>query len=533
MSATPYRIALISMPFARLSMPSLALTQMEAVLKKRFGATVEVSVHYLNLDFSEYLGDRDLYEHCLSGDALLSGIGDWFFRSAAFPDVEDNAEEYYRRFYHARDEETQTLKHRLEEKRSGLNAFLDSLIDRYSLGGVDLVGFTTLFSQTVASFAMAQRIKMKAPEVLTVIGGAACEAEMGLEISEHVPQVDVVFSGPGLKNFPTFIGYLMEGEGKAWEPIQGVFTHDHRAYWREKNDNTGLLLLGEDSDINDLIPLDYSGFLDQLDARFPGGEVAPVLLFETSRGCWWAERSVCSFCGLNGLQMKHRALSPENAIKHLESLYQYVPRCRIFMCVDTILPKRYVRDVFASLSPPPEMTMYYELKVDISERQLGILVNAGVRAFQPGIESLSTDTLKLMQKGTTAFRNLMFLKSCSPHPVHLDWNLLIFSPGESESVYATTLALMPSLYHLAPPNGTFPISFARFSRYCDDPASFGLELKPQDYYGLTYPFDEASIENLAYHFIDSKADTACVDSWLQRMNAAYQPRNAASAFATM
>ena len=59
----------------------------------------------------------------------------------------------------------------------------------------------------------------------------------------------------------------------------------------------------------------------------------------------------------------------------------------------------------------------------------------------------------------------------------------------------------------------------RFSRYFEDPGAYDLTLTPQDFYGLTYPFDEKSVANLAYHFLDSGADTAHIDAWLDRLNA--------------
>lgn len=521
MSSSPYRIALINMPFGQLSMPSIALTQLSAVLKKELGAEIEVSTHYLNLDFAAYFGDLSLYNHTHSATALLTGIGEWFFRGSAFPDAVDNADTYYDRFYFSDDTATRAIRNRFEEKRLGLDAFLDQLIDQYSLHDVDLVGFTTLFTQTVASCAMARRIKIRNSDVVTVIGGAACDAVMGMEIANHVVSIDAVFSGPALESFPRFVGHLVRGDPAACEDIDGVFTRGNRDRWPgSRSGKTPIGLLGGDSDINDLIPLDYEPFLEELSQAFPEEEVSPVLLFETSRGCWWAEKAVCSFCGLNGLQMKHRALRPEKAITHLESLYPYVPRSRVFMGVDTVLPKGYTQDVFPKLSPPDEMVMFYELKADVTKEEIAILVKAGVRAFQPGIESLSTATLKRMRKGTSSFRNILFLKHCSIHPVRIDWNLLVFSPGEEEAVYEKTLQDIPRLVHLAPPTGAYPISFARFSRYFEDPESHGLDLKPQEFYGFIYPFDAPSITNLAYHFVDDNADVAHMDAWLNRLNAA-------------
>ncbi len=518
MSSLPYRIALINMPFARLTMPSIALTQLFAVLKAQFGAQVEVSIHYLNLDFAEFFSDTALYEHALSATALMTGIGEWFFRRSAFPDVDDNADEYFARYYYSQDEAIQALWRGLNEKRDGVDAFLDSLIDRYALSDVDLVGFTTLFSQSVASIAMARRIKEHAPDVLTVIGGAPCDAGMGMALSEHVPQFDAVFSGPALESFPQFVDHLIDGDRSACDEINGVFTQSNRDRWPGRGGESEIGIVGDVSDINDLIPLDYDSFLDDLGGAFPDGRMAPALLFETSRGCWWAEKKACTFCGLDGLQKRHRALSPENAIAHIESLYRYSSRCRIFMGVDTSLPKGYTHDVFPHLSPPEEMNLFYELRPDVTKEEIQVLVDARVRAFQPGIESLSTSSLKLMHKGISAFQNIVFLKSCSAHPLRLDWNLLVFSPGEGEAVYEKALNDMPLITHLNPPSGAYPVGFVRFSEYFEKPEVYSLDLKPKDFYGLTYPFDEQSVTNLAYHFDDCNRDPHRMNAWLDRLN---------------
>jgi ribosomal peptide maturation radical SAM protein 1 len=339
-----------------------------------------------------------------------------------------------------------------------------------------------------------------------------------------VPQIDYIFSGPSLITFPKFVGYCMAGDRAACDELNGVFSKTNRARWPEGDEAVTdvepppLKLLGDDQDINRNIPLDYTGFLDDMERTLPPEGRRPVLLFETSRGCWWAEKAVCSFCGLNGLQMKHRHMHPDQALKHIQSLFPYVPRCPNYMAVDTILPKGYTRDVFPQLNPPQDMKMFYELKVDISDEEIKTLSESGVVAFQPGIESLNTGTLKLMRKGTSAFRNILFLKNCGKYPVSLDWNLLIYSPGEPESTFEKYQADLPLLMHLAPPSGVYPISFARFSRYFDDPETFNLDLAPQDFYGMTYPFADTAVFNVAYHFVDRNADTERINFWLDQLN---------------
>jgi magnesium-protoporphyrin IX monomethyl ester (oxidative) cyclase len=64
----------------------------------------------------------------------------------------------------------------------------------------------------------------------------------------------------------------------------------------------------------------------------------------------------------------------------------------------------------------------------------------------------------------------------------------------------------------------YPIGFVRFSRYFEDPDAFGLKLRPQDFYRLTFPFEDEAVANLAYHFVDEHADTENMDRWLDTLN---------------
>ena len=88
-----------------------------------------------------------------------------------------------------------------------------------------------------------------------------------------------------------------------------------------------------------------------------------------------------------------------------QSMLAYYPRGRRFNCVDNIMPKEYVKGVFPHLEPPPGVSIFYEVKADLSEDDLQTLSKGGVRIVQPGVESLATSTLKLMKKGTSSFQN--------------------------------------------------------------------------------------------------------------------------------
>jgi magnesium-protoporphyrin IX monomethyl ester (oxidative) cyclase len=522
-------IALVNMPFAALQRPSIALTLLKGVLDRRFAGRVNTSIRYVNQDFGRDYG-VDRYQHVVTSiDAHNGGFGDWFFRQEAFPDTEDNSAEYFSRYYVQRTPEQELMRQFVALERPRLGAYLDTLIDRHALDHADIVGFTSMFAQNVASFAMARRIKARNPRCAIVVGGANCEASMGREIATHVDAVDFAFSGPALESFPEFVRLTLDGDLDGRHRLGGVFSKHNRVRpvagaVGGANDAEDALpevaLVGTELGIDTEVPLDYQGFLTTLDQNFPGGGIEPALLFETSRGCWWGERAHCTFCGLNSDSMGYRSMSPERALALIRSMFAYAPRVRRLECVDNIMPRSYLKDVFPHLEAPDGLTIFYEVKADLTEADLAVLSKAGVRSLQPGIEALATSTLKLMKKGTSGLGNVRFLKHCLKHDVYPEWNLLVGFPGEDEQVYAAYERDLPLLAHLPPPSGVYPVRFDRFSPYFTRAAEFGLDLHPYDFYGLVYPMPAASLDNLAYYFIDQNfgADYATRTArWIGRL----------------
>jgi ribosomal peptide maturation radical SAM protein 1 len=491
-----YRITLINMPFANLSLPSIALTQLKAVVESRFREQVSINLLYLNHDFANYLG-LDLYDLIVnSKESHNAGLGDWFFRQTAFPNLPDNAGVYLSRYFPLRTAQMNQLKTLVMEKRRGLNTFLEGLIRKYNLDQVELAGFTSMFMQNVASFSLARKIKDKNKDITTIMGGANCESPMGQVIVRYVDAIDYVFSGPGLKSFPEFVEHQLAHEVWKCGSIKGVFTKKNYMF------HSGPEAIGEELSIDVPIDLDYAPFISTLSKNFPQRQLDPVLLFETSRGCWWGERAHCTFCGLNGTSMGYRAMNPELALKQFDSLFTYAPKVSRLEAVDNILPREYLREVLPFMQTPENVEIFYEVKADLTESDVQVLAKARVKHIQPGIESLATSTLKLMRKGTSAFRNLALLKFCSMYDIVPAWNLLIGFPGEGADVYEKYVNDLPLLVHLTPPSGVYPVRFDRYSPYFVKAGEYGLDLHPLDYYPLIYPFPRDALDNLAYYFHD-------------------------------
>lgn len=505
-----YRVCLINMPFASVLSPSIALTQLRAVTEQQLAGRVAIDIAYLTHDFGQYLG-FDAYNFVSNSmPALYAGFGDWFFRGVAFPELPDNTDGYMRRFFPGKGGDSDKAAKLIAHKRPRLEEYLDVLIGRYSLDSADLVGFTSMFMQNAANFAMARKLKQLNPDIVTVMGGANCEFPMGQVIANRIADIDYVFSGAALKSFPQFIERLLDGDRSAGA-IKGVLSRGTAP--REMQ-----FTPGEELSIDVPIALDYAGFLQRFENYFPNVQAKPVLPIETSRGCWWGQRAHCTFCGLNGATMAYRAMKPALALEQFKTLFEFSARVDVIEAVDNILPKEYLGEVLPQLDTPANMRIFYEVKADLSPNDMAVLAKANVRLIQPGIEALATSTLKLMKKGTSAPQNVTFLKNCATFGIKPYWNLLVGFPGETAEVYRRYAEVLPRLVHLSPPTGVYPVRFDRFSPYHKEADAYGLQLQPMDSYGFVYPFDAEDMTEFAYYFSDRnwQADyVQAVAEWLQ------------------
>lgn len=519
------------MAFADIAIPSIALTQLKAITETVLEDKVKVDIHYLNHDLASFL-TPEIYRFISNGGGSNnSGLGDWYFRQEAFPQMPDNTEKYFARYGHLVG--VDFLRNHggfLQERREKLGHFLDRLIDDYGLADVDVVGFTSLFMQNVASIAMARKLKERRNDIVIVMGGANCETPMGEDLVQNVDVVDYLFSGTSLISFPKLISCLVSGALTDAEYINGVFTKKNcmnkvkgaaKVLVTDGGETVTLGPIGDELSINTCVELNYDSFLESFERNFSNANIKPYLLFETSRGCWWGAKAHCTFCGLNGGGMAYRAMESTYAIEMLQGLFKrYYPRIKHFSCVDNIIPKEYVQEVFAKLEKEKDITMFYEVKADITGEEMKILSEAGVVEMQPGIEALATSTLKLMKKGTTSFNNIRFLQHAVTYSVLPYWNLLIGFPGEAEEVYSKYYSDIPLLHHLPPPSGAFPVRFDRYSPYFTEAAKYNLDLQPLDYYALIYPYPKEVLHEIAYYFSDQNFDADYINitsRWLNRL----------------
>jgi ribosomal peptide maturation radical SAM protein 1 len=505
------RIVLVSMPFGPLFTPSIALGLLSSELRN---AGFETETLYFTIRFAKQIGVT-LYELISSGAPETSLLlGDWLFRDALFGTAaaQDNLaymgilEDAVRTRSQSvpadsRWRTSADLQADLIRIRGAIDEFLNECAQTILRHNPMLTGFTTVFQQNVASLALSKRLKELSPEMKIVFGGANCESIMGTQLLESFPAIDYVVSGEGeaalvcLARAISSLAAARPGQKAPHAPGREPFT--------------GLTAVEMDA----LNYPEYDSYFEQV-KELPEVERRARLLFESSRGCWWGEKSHCTFCGLNGMSMAFRSKSANRSLAELTWMTSKYPGHAVSV-VDNILDFKYFDTFIPMLQRAPmEVELFYEVKANLRKSQLRQLRSANIRRIQPGIESLHDGVLSIMKKGVSAIQNIQLLKWSLELGIEPLWNLIWGFPGEEPEWYSEMAALVPQLRHLPPPDSVSEIRLDRFSPLFNDARLGALCQKPFPAYDCVYA--ELTPEErfrLAYHFTFEYGDARDVEGY--------------------
>lgn len=447
---------LVCPPFQHARLASLGTALLASLLRER---GVDCEEAYVHFDLLRRIG-RETYDRVTDGADGLTG--ELLFAEGIHGRVtEPVARAKLEQFFGTAD-----------ERREVRDAFAQVCLEWIEQHRPEVVGLTTSLSQLVPALWIAELVKRHYPDRVVVLGGSSCAEPMGPRIAEGYPFVDYVVSGFGERPLLTLAAGELPSER--------------------------LLRSHERLDLDRLPLVDYQRFLDQA-GEFAEGKLN--LTFESSRGCWWGEKKHCTFCGLNNVEMTFHEKSSDRVVTEIRALWDRYGR-NLF-ATDAILSRRHLREVIPRLAEyETKPIVFYEIKANATEAEVASLRRANVVAIQPGIESLSTHLLGLLNKGITALRNVAFLKWCREQEVSVAWNQLCGIPGERIEDYDEQIALMRHIPHLQPPGAAHPVRIDRFSPYFNDPAAHGYEaIEPFAEYRLLHPhFDGAALRDVAYHF---------------------------------
>ena len=344
-------VLLVSMPFGPLFSPSLGLSLLQPQVTAR-GLTSRID--YFTLPFAEVIGEA-LYSKITSQNRAMSRafVGEWIFSHALYDWDAAHDERYLTEVLlkpptwlgrnPTRPPSPGEIRAILAA-RDAASAFIDRCADQIVESRPRIVGFTSVFQQHLASLALAKRIKARLPDTYIVLGGANCEATMGVETVRQFPYVDAVVSGEADQ---VFAELALQVVGRAPQAdLPGVIT---QATIAGAGGCGPAPTAPAVTDLDALPYPDFSDFFAQMARSRFHNEWQPSVFVETSRGCWWGERMHCTFCGLNGATMSYRSKSAPRALAELTHLAESHKGCDI-QVVDNILDLKYFKTLLPELA---------------------------------------------------------------------------------------------------------------------------------------------------------------------------------------
>lgn len=491
-NATKLRVALVNPPFGPGVLPNLGLALLSSSIQSR---GFSCRTFYWNLEMVEHF--RGNFQQQMRTFAQLTGkpwfpFNEWIFSGQLYDGMDKPSSFTLDRMKRETNNQpkAEEIRNEIVSLRERSPEIVSAMVEQ--LESFDLIAISSTFLQNIPALALARSTKARWPNKTVVLGGANCDGEMGQGLLAKFPFLDFTFSGEMDFTFADFLCRFSRGE----------VLHDLPGVNGRRLD--GSLFAGPSArpvEVMDSLPTpDFDDYVRAWDETGHADHHKLILAMESSRGCWWGERHHCTFCGLNANGMGYRRKSDERFISEIETVARKYGTKYLYLA-DNILPMEFY-DGFMKWARENklELNFFYEIKSNVKRVHVEKMAAAGINSVQPGIESFSTNILKLMRKGVTGIHNVMFLRLAREHGILAQYSLLAGFPQEDQSEYAAMAKEIPKLSHLQPPLAMAEIEFHRFSPYHTAPSQFGLTLKPSWHYDHLYPFEKEEISKIAYVF---------------------------------
>ncbi len=404
-TSTPFRVALISMPWPIFNRPSVQLGALKSFLEQQPGLTVDCYHPFLNI--AESLGMdvyREIGHNGWAGEALFSPL--------LFPEKEEDARKLFSKSFQGTGKKFPEFDDLIER----IDTTCTNWLSEVTLQQYSLIGFSACFNQLLPSLYLADQIKKKNKAIPIVMGGSSCVGELGTSLIDTFNQIDFVIDGEGEKALHSLCKFLSGTEKSLPKKI----------YTKK---NVPRIPAETMVDIGTLPYPDYSPYFKEIRRIFPHQPFIPVLPIEFSRGCWWNK---CTFCNLNvqwqNYRYKRGNRMAEEALQ-LSKTYE----CLHFTFTDNALPPKETDQFFSTiLKEKIDFDFFAEIRCITRPKTLQLYRRGGLSTVQVGIEALSSSLLAKMTKGTRVIDNMAVMKLCSETSIKLEGNLITEFPSSTE-----------------------------------------------------------------------------------------------------
>lgn len=516
--ASQPRVLLLSLPWTAVSEPSLGL----GVLKARLDEVdIPCRIIHLNIFLLKYLRITTY-----SAVAGVFALNDFLFGYAIDRDPDRVQLDKLRDIVHDMNvegllestgysTEESFTKSLLTIRHEVIPRYLGDCLEMVVAAEPDLIGFTCMFDQTIASAALAKLVRQHLPKSLIAFGGYALEGPAGGQIMRSFPWVDCVAEGEGEDIIAPLARASLNPSLLASIPgllYRTATTSDvagaaepFYSFSRSSVPKVRPNINSSPAPNYDDYFVDIAALSDQHQVKL-GFDTLPI---ETSRGCWWGQRHHCVFCGIDDDTMKYRAKSPELAFNQLSELRDRYGFDH-FRISDYILPSTYYKTLLprlASMGDSEKFNLTCEIKANMTADKFRLMRDAGFSEVQPGIESFSSSVLKKMDKGVSAIQNLQTLMLGRLLGIRVHYNFLYGFPHDEAAEYDELVKIIPLLYHLEPPNSMNQVQITRFAPLQVSPGRFPMPPadRPHPYYDVVFSrqFLEShsfNLSNYCYYF---------------------------------
>ncbi len=458
------------MPWAPYQEPSLGLSILSSELNK---AGIENRTKHFSVFLLKYI-KASTY----SSLADIQGINEFLFTSVFEKDISVDQIQVLDRTFKLLLKENKGISQIdtsalyfdfiLKIRNEVIPKFLQDCLNWILENNYTLIGFTCMFDQTIASLALSKLIKKFIPETLLCFGGYALEGIVGHQVLKSFDFIDIVCQGDGE---PVIVDLAKLSVGMTnIEVVPNIIYRDSTETIKSNPNRKVLLKDSPDPNYDD-----YFRDLKILKDCFQVEVIPSVLSIESSRGCWWGEKSHCVFCGIDEETLIYRQKSSKEAIGMFCRMFDRYPNFT-FRLVDYILPHKYFKNVLPSLAKNSrQFKISCEMKSNMTYDKFDLLSKAGFIQVQPGIESFSTNVLKKMGKGVTGIQNILTLKLGRLLGLRIDWNFLYGFPDDELEDYKPLIKVIPMMYHFDPPHSCTNVVVTRFAPLETSPENFGLK----------------------------------------------------------
>ena len=293
-NARTKNIVLVVPPFQSLARPSMGVSQLKANLAEQGFATHAV---YLNLRFAERIGV--LVYDWIAEKGFEAMLGDIVFANARLGHSDADLDAYFDEVVAGTDEEEflrsidrntapKAALHKLARQATAFAA--EEAVQLIMEHDPWLVGFSSSFQQNLPSLAVMRHIKQQHPEIVTALGGANTQDEMGQELFDRFEEIDFVGRGQCDITFVDLVHALRDGKDGT-----GM-----RGFLARGGPTTEVSEPLVQKDLDALPIPNFDEYFADMAASPMRGDIRTALVAETARGCWWGAKSHCTFCGLNG-----------------------------------------------------------------------------------------------------------------------------------------------------------------------------------------------------------------------------------------